>query len=162
MRPGAVQADGKLLVIGNFAAVNGERSTNIARINSDGSPDTLFNSRITVDGPVQSVLAQPDGRILIAGSFDRVNGQTREHVARLNSDGTLDAGFDPGPGPDGPVLRMAFQGTAGVLISGDFHSVSGQTRPGLARLHLGELPGAVPVIVGQPRPGGDGGTIGAI
>ena len=39
---------------------------------------------------------QPDGKIIIAGGFTSVLGQPRKHVARLNADGTLDAGFNPG------------------------------------------------------------------
>ncbi|MFO1500626.1 MAG: delta-60 repeat domain-containing protein [Verrucomicrobiota bacterium] len=134
LRPGAVQTDGKLLLIGNFSAINGVSSANMARVNTDGVPDSAFNSRVTVDGPVQCVLVQADGRIVLGGDFARVNGSTRPHVARLNSDGTLDAEFNPGAGPNGQVLHIALHGADGLLISGPFSSADGQKRPGLARL----------------------------
>ena len=52
------------------------------------------------NGPVYVVVVQPDGKILIGGGFTTVspNGGlpvTRNHIARLNPDGTLDTAFDP-------------------------------------------------------------------
>ena len=35
-------------------------------------------------------MVQPDGKILIGGFFGSVHGTTRNLIARLNSDGTLD------------------------------------------------------------------------
>jgi len=36
--------------------------------------------------------------VLIGGYFSSVNGVTRSRVARLNADGSLDTGFNPGSG----------------------------------------------------------------
>src|SRR6476620_3891088 len=52
------------------------------------------------NGPVYVVVVQPDGKILIGGGFTTLspNGgppATRNHIARLNPDGTLDNPFDP-------------------------------------------------------------------
>src|SRR6266446_6587314 len=52
------------------------------------------------NGNVRVVVVQPDGKILIGGDFTTVapNGGvpvTRNHIARLNSDGTLDTAFNP-------------------------------------------------------------------
>ena len=52
------------------------------------------------NGPVYVVVVQPDGKILIGGDFTTLspNGGppvTRNHIARLNPDGTLDNAFDP-------------------------------------------------------------------
>ena len=41
------------------------------------------------------ILVQPDGKILIGGNFTSVSGVTRNHIARLNPDGSLDTAFDP-------------------------------------------------------------------
>ena len=53
-----------------------------------------------VNGPVFVVVVQPDGKILIGGEFTTLapNGGmavTRNHIARLNPDGTLDTAFQP-------------------------------------------------------------------
>jgi Domain of unknown function (DUF5122) beta-propeller len=38
---------------------------------------------------------QPDGKLLISGAFTSILGVSRNRIARLNTDGTLDADFDP-------------------------------------------------------------------
>ena len=40
----AVQADGKILVGGDFTTLGGQTRTNIARLNADGTLDSTFNS----------------------------------------------------------------------------------------------------------------------
>ena len=52
------------------------------------------------NGTVRGVVVQPDGKILIGGEFTTLspNGGvavTRNHIARLNPDGTLDTAFNP-------------------------------------------------------------------
>src|SRR5207237_8861418 len=52
------------------------------------------------NGTISVVVVQPDGKILIGGNFTTLspNGGaavTRNRIARLNPDGTLDAAFDP-------------------------------------------------------------------
>src|SRR5262249_237308 len=48
------------------------------------------------DGAVWSIAVQVDGKILVGGDFTNIWSQHREHVARLNSDGSLDVSFNPG------------------------------------------------------------------
>src|SRR5947208_13806580 len=52
------------------------------------------------NGAVRTVVVQPDGKIPVSGNFNTLspNGETtvtRDHIAPLNPDGTLDMGFDP-------------------------------------------------------------------
>ncbi len=47
-------------------------------------------------GFVTTTAVQPDGKIIIGGQFTSVLGVARSNIARLNADGTLDTGFDPG------------------------------------------------------------------
>ena len=54
---------------------------------------------------VFATAVQPDGKVIIAGSFDSMLGVPRRYIARLNADATLDIGFDPKPN-DG-VLSVA-------------------------------------------------------
>ena len=44
---------------------------------------------------VLATAVQPDGKILIGGIFTSVLGVTRNNIARLNTDGTLDTAFNP-------------------------------------------------------------------
>jgi hypothetical protein len=57
----------------------------IARLKTDGSWDDSFNTDPADDGDpyVYSMLLQPDGNILIGGTFTMVNGVMRPNIARL-------------------------------------------------------------------------------
>src|SRR5207249_8006568 len=50
---------------------------------------TLFRS-------LSCLALQADGKILIGGIFSTLAGQPRANFARLNADGSLDPGFNPG------------------------------------------------------------------
>jgi uncharacterized delta-60 repeat protein len=100
----AFQTDGKILAGGSFTHANGIPRQGIVRLNVDGSVDSTFDPGSGVSGGAQTVLAiavQPDGQIVIAGSFNRFNGIPRYQIARLNGDRhllRLAAGWDPASG----------------------------------------------------------------
>jgi uncharacterized delta-60 repeat protein len=131
----AAQPDGKVLIGGDFTAYNGTARGGIARLNRDGSLDTTFSVGTGVFGFVYSVALQLDGKVLISGFFFSYNGTGRTHIARLNSDGSLDASFNPGTGPNQQVNAMAVQADGKVLIGGWFTSYNGTVRKGIARLN---------------------------
>src|SRR5262249_46031621 len=120
----AIQSDGKILVGGIFGSINGMARTNVARLNTDGSVDSTFQNGMSGVmtppdiGPAQvNSIVQPEpSLILIGGTFTAVNGVARTNLARLNSDGSLDNGFDAGP-RIGPVNSMVMQNN-GYLIFG--------------------------------------------
>lgn len=125
---------GKVLIAGEFTTVGGVTRRYLARLNADGSPDPTFNSNVDGIFPVvYCALVQPDGKIVIAGVFTTINGVTRNNVARLNEDGSLDTGFDPNV--DGWVHSLALQGDGEILVGGNFSKVGGVTRTDLARLN---------------------------
>jgi uncharacterized delta-60 repeat protein len=159
----AVQADGK--VVAGFQA-----PPYIARFNTDGSPDTNFLAR--PDSVVYDLVIQPDGKILTAGYFEKVNGQPHRLLARLNADGSVDSSFATqvqNPGwPWGVVRRVAVQADGKIVFGGGFTAVNGVPRQSLARVNAngtldtqfnaganGEVHGVVPqpngriVIVGD-------------
>src|SRR6266478_5444400 len=65
----AIQADGKILIGGDFTSAGGVNRLSIARLNSDGSADNTFNpgvdgDNITSFARVWALAVQPDGKIL--------------------------------------------------------------------------------------------------
>ena len=84
------------------------------------------------NGLVRVIVVQPDGKILIGGHFTSVLGTTRNRIARLNADGSLDTTFNPNA--DGWVRTIAVQSDGKVLAGGDFFSIGGQSRRRIARL----------------------------
>ena len=57
---------------------------------------------------------------------------TRNRIARLNPDGTLDTAFNPNA--DGIVYSIAVQADGKILVGGFFNTIGGQARNFLARL----------------------------
>ena len=132
----ALQSDGKVLIGGGFTVVNGTNRNNIARLNANGSLDSSFNPGTGVSGgSVYSVALEPDGKVLVGGSFTTINGTNRNNIGRLNANGSLDTSFKPGTGADGRVRSIALQSDGNVLIGGDFTIVNGAARPRVARLY---------------------------
>jgi uncharacterized delta-60 repeat protein/gliding motility-associated-like protein len=97
----AIQADGKIVVIGYFGEFQGQVRFGIARLNPDGSLDDSFApGGITNLLPglweavvPQKVLVMNDGKILIGGLFEYVNAAPRPNLVRLNTNGTVDCIF---------------------------------------------------------------------
>src|SRR5204862_342447 len=92
------------------------------------------------NGAIHAVVVQPDGKILIGGEFTTLspNGGaavTRNYIARLNPDGTLDPAFDPNA--NDVVYSIAVQADGKILAGGAFRrndGKGGQTRNRIARL----------------------------
>jgi uncharacterized delta-60 repeat protein len=133
----AIQGDGKVLIGGEFASVNGMTRNRIARLDVDGTLDVSFQNGLSgADYNIWAVAMQSDAKVLIGGVFTTINGVTRNRVARLNADGTLDTAFQNGfSGADGIVRSIATQPDGKVLIGGNFTSVNGLTRNAIARLN---------------------------
>ena len=95
----APQAEGMILIGGDFTQVNGTNINRIARLRADGSVDDSFLPTGGVSGgPIYHIVCQDNGKIVIGGSFTSVNGSSLNRLARLNPDGSLDSGFNPGAG----------------------------------------------------------------
>ena len=150
-----VQPDNKILIAGEFTTVGGSARSNVARLNADGTVDTAFVPN--TNAMVLTMALQPDGKILIGGNFTSVqaNGAatstTRNYVARLNGDGTLDTTFNPNP--NSSVVALAVQSDK-VWIGGNFTAVqpngatTGTVRTFVARLNSdGTLDSAIDLKV---------------
>lgn len=130
-----IQSDGKIIIGGAFSTFNGMSKNYIARLNSDGTLDTSFNTGIGPNAPVGSIVVQPDGKIVIGGTFTTINGISRNSVARLNSDGTLDMSFNPGSGANNMISSMVIQSDGKIIIGGHFTSFNGLNKNYLARVN---------------------------
>lgn len=139
-----VQADGKILIGGNFTTVNGSTRNRIARLNANGSLDTTFNAGSGPDGSVSAMALQPDGYVVIGGrTFTSVNGVAVGNLARLKLDGSVDTSFSVGQGLDRVfqdstatyVNKIIVQSDGKILVGGDFNYYQGVSRNGILRLN---------------------------
>src|SRR5205085_4906047 len=102
------------------------------------SPATLPDLRVSIAGIVYAMTFQEDGRVIIGGRFNSVNGLARTNIARLNRDGSVDATWSPNAGewrPNGSdsVEALCLIGSD-LYVGGYFTNVGGLTRVGLAKL----------------------------
>src|SRR5271157_5568703 len=128
----ALQPNGQIIIGGQFTSIQptggGAAVTRgyAARLNADGSLDPVFNPN--ANGVVYAVAYQPNGQIVIGGSFTSVQPSgapsptTRNHVARFNADGSLDTSFNPNT--DRPVLALAVQANGQIVVGGGFSTLT--------------------------------------
>jgi uncharacterized delta-60 repeat protein len=142
----AIQADGRAVVGGTFSTFGGVASAFIARINADGTRDPSFTASLGsgLNGRVVRIVQQADGKLLIGGNFTSVNGVASSHLARLNTDGTLDATFSAhlGTGLNNEVHSIAVQSDGKIVVGGFFTSVGAVASHYLGRLAADGTPDA--------------------
>ncbi len=132
----AMQSDGKIIIGGIFSTYNGTARNFIARVNADGTLDFSFDPGTGVgNGSVETCAIQSDGKIIIGGTFSSYNGTTIIRIARLNSDGSLDTGFDPGTGPNSDIYTCRIQSDGKIIIGGYFNFYNGTIINRITRLN---------------------------
>ncbi|MEO6334967.1 MAG: hypothetical protein ABIO91_08295, partial [Pyrinomonadaceae bacterium] len=98
----AVQADGKLVLVGSTVGPDMTQDFGIVRLNANGSPDTGFGSNglltISFDPGANematAVVIQSDGKIVVAGSAQSGATGWDWGVIRINTNGTLDTSYN--------------------------------------------------------------------
>lgn len=184
-----LQADGKILVRGEFTDFENSGRNSLVRLNPDGSRDTSFRRssefavevmalqpdgkiivsafvdsypylpvrelyRLNIDGTqdisftagssddfnktgISSIVAQPDGKILVGGSFTTFNRIAQNYLVRLNPDGSKDTSFDIGTLYDFAinVRNITLQPDGKILVAGLFSPTTGDYQNYLVRLN---------------------------
>ncbi len=107
-------------------------------------------------GQIQAVAVQPDGKVLAGGQgrFTNFNGTPIKYLCRINADGSLDTAFQANLGASvssaggaADINDILVLTNGQILIAGDFTTVNGVSRVGVARLNsdgtldTGFLPG---------------------
>lgn len=119
----AVQPDSRILI---------SRQT-LERLNADGSPDPSFAPALS--GTANSLLLQPDGRMVLDGGSTNLDGTRRNYLVRLNADGSLDASFTPGVMTNRLSFALAGLPDGGILAGGNFYQANDEIHVGLARFN---------------------------
>jgi uncharacterized delta-60 repeat protein len=135
----AIQSDNKIVCGGLFTSFSGTALNYIVRLNTSGTVDTAFLANIGTgfNDPVNSVVVQPDGKILVGGDFTSFNGVTVNRIVRLNADGTQDTTFTTNTGTafSSDVYAISFQPDGKIVCGGFFISFNGATVNRIVRLN---------------------------
>lgn len=124
------QADGALVISGDFTQVGASPRTRIARLLANGALDTSFAP--TVNGVIWAITSDSSGRLLLGGEFTQVNGVARPFLARLNTDGSLDNSFNLAP--NFRVRTLLRLRDDRVLVGGSFTLIANEAHNHIARL----------------------------
>ena len=163
----AIQADGKIVVVGDSVVADGSTNIIVARLNADGSVDESFGQSEdgTPNGFVAASLGEgndtanavaldADGKIVVAGSRVAEDGSSNMLVARYDASGVPDATFgasgDDGT-PEGFVnislgegndasRDLALQADGKIVVAGDSVAADGSTNFVVARLNADGTP----------------------
>lgn len=130
----ALQSDGKIIIGGAAVAVVSGFTANIARLNTDGSIDNTFDVDPGPNGTTLMNAIQPDGRVLSGGYFTTYHGTTPMYIARVETNGVKDLGFQGGAGTSAVVRSISVQSDGKILIAGSFTMYNGTLTTRLGRL----------------------------
>ncbi len=129
------QTDGKIIIGGNFTTNGTSNYNRILRLNADGTVDTSFTIGSGFNGAVNTMFLQPDGKIIVGGSFTTYDGVAANRIIRLNSNGTIDPSFNIGSGFNNTILSICLSQDNKIYIGGAFTTYNGLTNNRLVRLN---------------------------
>lgn len=134
LQSAAFQRDGKLLAVENAPPGHvPENEQSLIRFNTDGSEDRTFAPFFSRSGglAVQFTIAFPrlDGRTLVVGRFDSVNGVPRSSVVQLTDVGLVDPSFPPAGSSSTAPFGVAEQANGSLVmgLSSDPYPVIGSS-----------------------------------
>jgi uncharacterized delta-60 repeat protein len=134
-------------ILGNFITVKGSidsEDTTLKSYDANGVEISSFTSpKFTktdnLGGAISKIFFLNDGKFLIFGQFNFVNGISYNNIVRLNANGSIDTGFSIGTGFSGTTTAFAIQSDGKYIVGGDFSSFNGVTKGKIARLNSNGL-----------------------
>ena len=151
-------SDGSFLFGGVFTSFGPFQVNRIFKRFANGLADSTFNNNTMsagtnkgFNGSVNTIAVQTDGRILVGGTFNIFNNNTRNRIVRLNANGTIDNTFNIGTGFGGGFVNsIAIQPDGKILVGGSFTTYKGVAVGQLVRLDAsGNLDTAFNTAIGN-------------
>lgn len=117
--------DGSVLIAGQFKV--GGKTKHLLKLQSDGKLDKSFDAPSFSDrgntetSPILFMDVQSDGKIMLGGYFTSIGSSSKQALARLNSNGSLDESFKFDPTVAYSVIyNVEFLSGGKMLASGEF------------------------------------------
>ena len=98
--------------------IGGFFSGHLKRLNEDGSEDITYSLPPTTGFQVNAIVAQPDGKIIVAGA---IGVSFSVFLKRFNQDGSEDLTFTMPSSINGQIQTLALQEDGKVLVGGNFN-----------------------------------------
>jgi uncharacterized delta-60 repeat protein len=130
-------SSGDYFVGGQFTSYSGVARNNIIKLKSNGSVDNTFSVGAGTSSLVQSILVQPDDKVIVTGWFVSYSSTTANRIVRLNTNGTIDNTFNSGTGFNNDVWHSITQPDGKIVCVGSFSSYNGTPVDRMVRLNSG-------------------------
>lgn len=118
-----IPSTSKILVTGGFTSYSGSTVNRIVQLNTDGTIDTGFAFGLSgFNNDVSCASIEPNGKIVVGGSFTTYNGATQNRILRLNANGAVDADFKTNNGVStvsANVYTVAVQTDRKIVFGGN-------------------------------------------
>jgi uncharacterized delta-60 repeat protein len=112
------QSDGRLLVAGGFDHVGQNPKALLSRLNADGTPDLGYSLPLSNAISVLGLATVPTNQCYaLVEAGDIIFGSISNLLLRLNSDGSIDPGFNLDQGLINNFTDLFMQGTQPVLLA---------------------------------------------
>jgi trimeric autotransporter adhesin len=132
-----------IAVSGNTAYLGGD-FTKVCQYTGAGVPVDASGNAVATYPDVQHIdasymayimvsISDGSGGWYIGGDFNKVGTETRNHIAHIKSDGTVDATWNPDADDD--VMSLFISGNT-LYVGGSFHLIGGQTRMHIAAIDI--------------------------
>jgi uncharacterized delta-60 repeat protein len=137
----APSIDGGYFVVGSFREYDGLMTSGIVKIHADGTVDNTFNVGGSGFDTLTSYLPykieqQPDGKIMVAGSFSKYNGVSVHRMIRLFPDGELDNTFYV-PFTGTSIRDFVTLPDSSMVVCGKFgYTFAGITKNNIERINI--------------------------
>lgn len=125
---------GGFFVGGSFTSTVNQSLANVIKLTNSGSYDPSFAPAVCNGGYVTSVVAAPDGSVLVQGDFAMVGDSVRNRWAHFAADGMLTS-LDLGADMNGTIACAMYDTNGALVVAGSFTSVQGRPIKRLARYH---------------------------
>jgi uncharacterized delta-60 repeat protein len=134
------QDDGKLLIYGDFIAVNGNLKRNFARLNPNGSLDD-FDPQLGVNYTIYKMIQIPGKKFIVSGYFPSYGNR---RILKLNGDGSINSSLTVDiPCSTTAVIDFIYKPLKNgfeLIVGGDFTMVNSINKNYLVKIDsLGNL-----------------------
>jgi uncharacterized delta-60 repeat protein len=129
----ALQADGQILIGGQGLWAR-HPARKFIRLEPDGSRDAQFHGQAAYNSDVRAITVQPDGGILVGGSFTKVATVEHHGLIRLDSNDQIDGSYNTSSAGSAVVLSIASQPDGKIIAAGIFNNFGYVSETHLVRL----------------------------
>jgi uncharacterized delta-60 repeat protein len=105
---------------GSFTFFGSTAVGRLVRLLPNGQMDPTFQVGAGFNGPVDVLYEQPDGKLLVGGSFTSYQGVSVGRIARLLPNGSLDPTWVVGVGASSTVRALSMDSQGRILVGGQF------------------------------------------